>query len=200
MAAPAPYLHTASYATQTRTNILIEMKKTTLILAICAMATGAYAGTPAPVPYSEPAPAADLFGAGWVASPYALFLTPDSDLIDDVWGGGLAVDYYFNQFVALGASAELADVDGDVGGVYALSTTLRYPVGTYFAPYITGAVGVQDFFDTEVLGRAGAGLQVQFNEKFGMFADWLYAFPGGGGGEDDFEDYQTIRAGLTFKF
>jgi hypothetical protein len=180
------------------------MKKTTLILTLCAFATAAQAGPigaePTYTAPPPPPPMPELFGPGWMVSPYAAFLTPDADLEGDIWGGGVALEYYFTTYLGLGISAELADVDGDVGGVYALSGTARYPVGTYFAPYITAAFGLQNYVDTEIVGRAGVGLQVQFNERFGMFADWLYAFPGGGGGDDDFEDYQTIRMGLTFKF
>lgn len=178
------------------------MKKTILTIAMSALAATAYAGPmgSAPTTYSSP-PAVDLFGPGWVFSPYALFLTPDSELSDDTWGGGLAVDYYFNQYWGLGVSAEWADANGDIGGVYVASTTFRYPVGTYFAPYVMAAVGGQDYGGNfEVLGRAGAGLQVKFNEQFGIFTDWIYAFPGGGGGDDDFEDYQSIRMGMSFTF
>ncbi len=178
------------------------MKKTILTIAMTALAATAYAGPMgSPTTTYTSAPAADLFGPGWVFSPYALFLTPNADVSDDAWGGGLALDYYFNQYWGLGASAEWADVDGDIGGVYAASTTFRYPIGTYFAPYLTAAVGAQDFGgSTEILGRAGAGLQVRFTEQVGVFADWIYAFPGGGGGDDDFEDYQTIRMGLNISF
>jgi hypothetical protein len=60
------------------------MKKTILTIAMSSLAASAFAG-PMGAPtttYSEPAPAS-LYGPGWVASPYAIFLTPDADQADD---------------------------------------------------------------------------------------------------------------------
>ena len=170
-----------------------------LILAmIAASASVAMAGTYVQTTTSAAAPVS-LYGPGWSTGAYALFLTPDADAADDVWGGGVQVDYFFNEYVGLGASAELADIDGDVGGYYALAGTVRYPVG-YFAPYLMASVGAQNYFETDIAGRVGAGVEVKFTETFGLFADWQYAFPGGGGVEDDFEDYQLIRFGARFSF
>ena len=178
------------------------MKKTILTIAMSALAAAAYAG-PMGAPtttYSEPAPAS-LFGPGWVASPYALFLTPDADQADDVWGGGLDIEYFFNTYWSLGAQAQWADVDGDLGQIYTAISTLRYPITSNIAPYVQGAIGYGDVNGSgDLLGSAAVGLDVRFNEAWGMFADWTYAFPGGGGGEDDFEDYQLIRAGFRVNF
>ena len=176
------------------------MNKTILALVGAVAAPVAMAGTPMSAPIT-PAAEPSLFNAGWVASPYALFLTPDSDASDDVWGGGLNVEYYFNQFISLGAQGQWADVDGDLGQTYAAITTLRYPVTTHIAPYIQGAFGWQDLGDTsDIFGSASAGVQFRVNEAWGLFADWTYAFPGGGGGDDDFENYQLIRAGFNVSF
>jgi hypothetical protein len=51
-----------------------------------------------------------------------------------------------------------------------------------------------------LLGRAGLGLEFRPTTAFGVFADWSYSFPGGGGGPDDIEDYQMIRAGIKIGF
>ena len=145
-----------------------------------------------------------LFGPGLEMSGYALFLTPDAEY-DDSWGGGIALDYYFNTNFALGASAEWADVEApggssSVGGVYAANATYRFPIGMV-APYLLVGGGVQDFGgSTEITARGGAGLQVALTSQFGLFGDWIYNFPGGGGGDDDFQDFQEVRFGLRFAF
>jgi hypothetical protein len=186
------------------------MIRSTLIL-LAAMAAGAQAGTVAMAPSAPvsmaPSYSASNFGPGWVVSGYALFLTPDAEY-DDAWGGGVGVDYYFNEFFGLGASAAWAeveaedrDIDGEVGGVYTIDATLRYPISNFVAPYVLVGGGIQDFADdTEIVGRAGAGLQIQFSPTIGVFGDWLYHFPGGGGGDDDFQDFQSVRFGVRFGF
>jgi hypothetical protein len=40
----------------------------------------------------------------------------------------------------------------------------------------------------------------ELRAKWGIFADWTCAFPGGGVGEDDLEDYQIIRGGFRVNF
>jgi hypothetical protein len=84
------------------------MKRTILTIAMSALAAAAYAGpmgTPTTTSYAAPEPAS-LFGPGWVASPYALFLTPDADQVDDVWGGGLDIKYFFNTYWSLGIQGQ----------------------------------------------------------------------------------------------
>lgn len=176
------------------------MKKSIIALVGAIAAPLAIAGTPVSAPVA-PAPEPSLFNAGWVASPFAAFLTPDSEAIDDVWGGGVSAEYYFNSYVSLGGQGIWLDVDGDLGQSYALISTLRYPITTHIAPYIQGAFGWQDLGEnSDIFGSASAGVQYRVNETWGIFADWTYAFPGGGGGEDDFEDYQLIRGGFTISF
>jgi len=41
---------------------------------------------------------------------------------------------------------------------------------------------------------------VALTSQFGLFGDWIYNFPGGGGGDDDFQDFQEVRFGLRFAF
>ena len=178
-----------------------QMKKTLITLALGALAGTAMAGTPVSAPVTPASAPDSLFGPGWVASPYALFMTPDSDKVDDVWGGGIDCEYFFNSYVSLGIQGQWADVDGDLGQIYTAISTLRYPVTSNIAPYIQGAIGYGDLAGSgDLLGSAAVGLDVRINEAWGMFADWTYAFPGGGGGEDDFEDYQLIRAGFRINF
>lgn len=180
------------------------MKKTILTIAMSAFAAAAYAGpmgTTTTTTIESTAPSADLFGPGWVASPYAIFLTPDADQADDVWGGGLDIEYFFNTYWSLGIQGQWADVDGDLGQVYTAISTLRYPITTNIAPYVQGAIGYGDVNGSgDLLGSAAVGLDVRFNEAWGIFADWTYAFPGGGGGEGSFEDYQLVRAGFRVTF
>jgi hypothetical protein len=77
----------------------------------------------------------------------------------------------------------------------------RYPFPTAcFAPYAFAGVGIFDGESTELLGRLGIGVDWRIYNGHGLFADWSYAIPGGGGGDDDVEDYQIIRLGLKIDF
>lgn len=143
----------------------------------------------------------ECFNGGWAFSGYGLFLTPDSEVEDDTFGGGIAAEYFFNQYVGVSALAQWADPSDSLVHNYAADLVLRYPVTTYcFAPYIFAGGGVHTNGETEIIGRAGAGVDIRILNCNGLFADWTYTFPGGGGGDDDIEDYQLVRLGVKVAF
>ncbi len=179
------------------------MKNTLIALAFAALTGTALAGPYAPsTPMAPMSAAPELFGPGWHFGGHGLFLTPDADLADDTWGGGLNVDYFISPFVGFQASASWADPGtSEVWHNYVLDLVVRYPIeSAYLAPYlfIGGGAILED--DANILGRAGVGIEFRPTASFGIFADWCYNFPGGGGGSDDIEDYQMIRAGIKFGF
>lgn len=174
------------------------MKLPASLLALAAFATSVHAG---PIESYGPAPAtqsSQLFGPGWHLGAHTLFLTPDADQADDTWGGGLNLDYFMSPHVGFQGSASWADPGtGEVWHNYTIDLVLRAPIeSAHIAPYIFvgGGAIVEDSAD--ILGRAGIGLEVRPTARFGIFADWVYNFPGGGGSDDDIEDYQMIRIGL----
>lgn len=180
------------------------MKTSLLLLAVAALAGTAVAGpyTPVTPPSSMGAAPAQLFGPGLHVGGHGLFLTPDADRADDTWGGGVNLDYFFSPFIGLQASASWADPGTDeVWHNYVLDLVARFPIeSAYIAPYVFVGGGAILEDDANLLGRAGAGIEFRPTATFGIFTDWSYNFPGGGGGDDDVEDYQMIRAGLKFGF
>jgi hypothetical protein len=171
------------------------MRKLLCTLA-AVLAVPAFAGSPvvsSGKSMSTPVVDQSCFDAGWTLSGFAAFVTPDAD-IDETWGGGVQVDYFFSPYIGLAASGTWSDV----ADLYYLDLTLRAPIGIA-APYALGGVGmIVGENDEEVMGRAGVGLDVRVWNCHGIFADWTYNFSGGGGGDDDLEDFQVVRFGLRF--
>ena len=188
------------------------MKKTSLLLAVLGMTASVFAGpartspaasAPAAAPYSAPKPAyTELFGPGWHGGFHGLFLTPDSDRADDTFGGGINLDYFVTPFVGFQASGSWADPGTDeIWHNYTVDIVLRAPIESgLLAPYAFAGGGAIVEDGADLLGRAGVGIEFRPTAEFGIFADWVYSFPGGGGGDGDVEDYQMIRAGLKFGF
>lgn len=175
----------------------------TLLAGLAILAVSAYAGPLAPMPPpSASPPAAQLFGPGFHLGAHALFLTPDADRADDTWGGGINADYFISPYVGFQGSASWADPGTDeVWHNYLVDLVLRAPIeSAHIAPYVFVGGGVILEDDADILGRAGVGLEFRPSAAFGIFADWGYNFSGGGGGNDDVEDYQMVRLGVKFGF
>lgn len=145
--------------------------------------------------------ACEAFGGGWALAPYALFLTPDADM-DTTFGFGISAEYFFNTYLGLAGSGQWAEIGDETYGNYVADFVARYPVGSLcLAPYAFAGIGLINGNDeTNLLGRVGIGVDWRFYNGHGIFADWSYTAPGGGGGEDDWEDYQIIRMGVKIQF
>jgi hypothetical protein len=181
----------------------IHMKTPVLLGAFALLTTSLSAG-PMYAPSNPMAPmesSQTLFGPGFHLGGHGLFLTPDAD-IEETWGGGINADYFISPFIGFQGSASWADPGtSEIWHNYTVDLVARIPIeAAYIAPYafVGGGAIVED--EANVLGRAGVGLEFRPTASFGLFADWLYAFPGGGGGEGDVEDYQMIRMGVKFGF
>lgn len=180
------------------------IRKMSALLVALAITAGAVHAGPVAIRNTAPvaAPNELLFGSGFHIGGHALFLTPDADRGHDTWGGGVNVDYYFNPYFGLQTSGAWADPGtGETWHNYTLDLVLRAPVeSAHFAPYVFvgGGAIVED--GAHVLGRAGVGIEFRPTSRFGIFADWVYNFPGGGGGSDDIEDYQMVRMGVKLGF
>jgi hypothetical protein len=125
---------------------------------------------------------------------------PGEDTSDNVFGGGLNLDYFLNRNVGFQGSGSWADPGTDeLWHNYTVDVIFRAPVEN-FAPYVFAGAGLIVEDTTDLLGRAGLGLEFRPTAAFGVFADWSYSFPGGGGGPDDIVDYQMIRAGIKIGF
>lgn len=183
--------------------------KTQLVTTILTIAgAAALQAGPMMTPYDAMAQQAPMpgptgceaFEGGWALAPFGLFLTPDSDT-DTTFGFGLQGEYFFNRYLGLAASAQWGEVnDIDVGN-YMADAVVRYPFPTAcLAPYAFAGIGLIDAETTELLGRLGIGIDWRIYNGHGIFCDWSYAIPGGGGGDDDIEDYQLIRFGVKIDF
>jgi hypothetical protein len=174
------------------------MKKITLLLSLLTFTASVYAGPVAPIQPQPVVQSETLFGPGFNVGAHALFLTPDADRADDTWGGGVNADYFFTPYVGLQGSISLADPGTDeVWQNYTVDLVFRAPFeAAHIAPYVFVGGGIIAEDDANILGRAGVGIEFRPTANFGIFADWVYNFPGGGGGDDDISDYQMIRGGI----
>jgi hypothetical protein len=136
------------------------------------------------------------FDGGLAIAPYGLFLTPDAE-VDNTLGLGIAAEYFFSSYLGGAFSAQWAEVEDDTIGNYVADFVARYPLQSVcLAPYAFGGVGIHSGDQTELLGRIGVGVDWRLYNNHGLFLDYSYTFPGGGGGADDVEDYQIIRLGV----
>lgn len=138
----------------------------------------------------------ECFNGGWAFSAYGMFLTPDADIEDDVFGGGIAAEYFFNNYFGVSGFAQWADPGEALVHNYGADLVVRYPFTSLcFAPYAFIGGGVHTNSSTEFIGRGGVGVDVRLFDCNGLFADWTYTAPGG-----DLEDYQLIRLGVKVAF
>lgn len=128
-------------------------------------------------------------------SVYAAALLPDGDgSLDDSFGGGLAVDYFFSENVGIQVDATWADADSAVH-LFTSSLVLRYPIKSIcLAPFIFAGGGVHTDGVTQGVFHAGAGLDYRFNQQVGIFADARYTWT------EETEEYSVVRTGVRFAF
>lgn len=179
----------------------MKIKTSITCLAASILFSGfAIGGTP--VNYGSSAPSSTLFGTETTISGFAMYLKPDAILSEDTWGGGLAVEHFFGPYVGLAGSAAWADPGpGDLWHNYVGDLIIRLPIESLqLAPYALAGVGTIYEEDFNLLGRAGAGIDLRFNESFGIFTDWIYYVPDGGAGSEDGENYSTVRIGAKIAF
>lgn len=158
----------------------------------------------------------DLFGA------YAFEGFEDRSFFgDDVFGGGLGVNYYFTRHFGIGVEGMLFNTDGDTFGSTAANVFLRLPISNSgLALYTFAGAGVVVNADKvssgdlwDVQSRAvdnddatgledalfevhlGVGIEYRFNPRFGIFSDLRHTFL-----EGDADNYTSARAGIRIVF
>ncbi len=160
-----------------------------------------WAGSPVmAAPKNPVAPPAPCFSAGeLVIKPFF-----DITLIDDapsghysddtLYGGGLAVDYFFTENLGIGADGYWLD-EPSVVHSYNLNLTARTEIADCLAVYAIGGGGV--FTNGETVGSAhiGGGLEYRLSESMGIFADGRYKWLDGGD-----ITLTSVRIGLSFVF
>lgn len=134
-------------------------------------------------------------------SAYAMYLSPDSKVIDNLTGGGLSFDFFFNEHLGVSFSGAWADPEiGDLWQTYTMDLALRFPIEEGgMAPYIFLGGGAFVGDGSEMLARGGAGLDIRFL-PLPLFIDWSYTFISGGNGVTEPADFQGVRFGTRLVF
>lgn len=173
------------------------MKSTFFALALF-VAANSFAGDNSYISDSKFVPDRDLFNANEVSLDiFGSYVEVDSILMDDDWGAGAGVNYFFSKYVGVGTDILFFNGDGNVTNLSG-NIILRAPIenGSWgLAPYLIGGVG--GTFDApvdEVYGHIGAGLEVRVTPTIGVFGDARYAF------EYDTDDLVVFRTGVRFVF
>lgn len=203
-------------------------RKTPLLLAsLTALTLASATAGPDPVAISTPPSPdgqlydgrelqIDLFGA------YAFEGFEDGSFFgDDVFGGGLGVNYYFTRHFGIGVEGMLFDTDGDPFGSTAANAFLRLPIANSGLAFYTFA-GAGVVFNADKVNRddlrdvrsravdnddstgledalfeahIGVGVEYRFNPRLGIFSDLRHTFI-----EDDADNYTSARAGIRIVF
>lgn len=170
--------------------------KTFLPLLLLVLPASTFAGTYAMTTPESQYVDGGYFSDGLSVKPYAMYLMPGDDS-DDSLGAGIAVDYFFNDYFGVSGLAQWADYKNSSLGNYAVDGVVRLPINSKVSPYVFAGIGLHDGTESAPLGRAGIGLDVKLADKFGVFTDWTFSFPG----EESYDDdYQVLRLGARFKF
>jgi hypothetical protein len=179
------------------------MKYLASLIATLALASSVYAG---PVTYSSKAPknplppapvGCECFAPGFAIGAFAGGFLPEGGSEDDVLGGGVLGEYFFNEYIGIQGSY----------GIYATSSehhqfdgslVLRYPITSLcIAPYVLAGGGFSTNAETSGDFHVGGGIEARFESLncLGIFADGAYHFA-----EDDHEDFTIVRLGVKLPF
>jgi hypothetical protein len=114
---------------------------------------------------------------------------------DELYGGGLAVDYFFTKQLGIGVDGYWLD-DSSVVHSYNVNLTARTTLlCDALSIYAIGGGGV--FTNGDTLGSAhiGGGIEYRFCSSFGIFADGRYKWLDGGD-----VTLTSVRMGVSFVF
>lgn len=175
------------------------MKNATItLLASLSLAGLSFAGPSGKMPMGKvptvtPPPSCNCFEAGGQFSLYAAGLLGADD-IDDSFGAGLAVDYFFTPFIGAELDATWAFADSTIH-TFNGSVVVRYPiVAACLAPYALAGGGFHTDGVKQGTWHAGGGLDVRIANCFGVFADGRYTWA------EETDDYVVVRAGIRLNF
>lgn len=182
------------------------MKKIASFLMTLALASSVYAG---PVSYGKsgkavqpplpPVPTGcECFGPGLSLGVYGGGYIPDSGTEDDVLGGGVLAEYFFNPYVGIQGSYGIFATDSE-HHEFNGALVLRYPITSLcIAPYVMGGGGYSVNSDDKGNYFVGGGIEARFESLncLGVFADGAYHFAA----DSDDADYTIVRVGVKFPF
>lgn len=205
----------------------MKRKTSFLLISLTALTLASAKAGPDPIAVSSPpSPGGGLYDGGELQvdlfGAYAFEGFEDGSFFgDDVFGGGLGVNYFFTRHFGIGVEGMLFDTDGDPFGSTAANAFLRLPISNSgLALYTFAGAGVvfnadkvssSDFRDVRSRARddddstgledalfevhIGAGIEYRFSPRLGIFTDLRHTFV-----EDDADNYTSARAGIRIVF
>jgi hypothetical protein len=115
---------------------------------------------------------------------------------DTGFGGGIALNYFFQRNIGIGADVNVTGTD-ETAWVYSAHVIARYPLefgSTCLAPYVKVAGGITDNDTTAGFFGVGGGLEFRVSPRWGIFGEGSYNWAAAD------EDFAQARAGLRWVF
>ncbi len=137
-------------------------------------------------------------GGSLEVSAFAAGLLPSGDDhgLDDAFGGGIGVGYFFTPNIGMEVNYAVFSEDQAVH-LATVNAVVRAPLGDIcLAPYFLVGGGVHSNSVTQGIWNIGGGLDWRLDAAgcFGIFADAVYTFA------EDTDDYTVIRLGVRKNF
>lgn len=188
---------------QQTTNHINKLMKLTAYKTLGLAGTLALAALPALADHNTPEDSLfrahetslDLFGSVSVGQETINHISKDRVRDNGRVGAGIGLNYFFDRYVGIGGDAYTENAGHSFVDSASANLILRIPIDSiHLAPYAYGGGGYE--FDARELwfGQAGAGVELRFTKKFGIFADARYVFTEGA------KDYGVGRVGLRLSF
>jgi len=150
----------------------------------------------APAPIQAPS-LCECFAANTSnVSVFAAGILPESSSadLDDSFGGGIALNYFFTENFGVEGSYSIFASDSEVHQ-FSGSLIARLPIKSLcLAPYALAGGSFHTDGVNQGTWHVGAGLDYRIANCFGVFADAQYNWA------DDTSDYTTVRGGVRFGF
>lgn len=114
---------------------------------------------------------------------------------DGELGAGVGLNHFYTRFLGLGLDAYSENTDGVFIDNASANVILRFPIDDlHIAPYIFGGGGYQFEPGEVAFAQAGTGLELRFDQHFGIFADARYVMT------DGTPNFGVGRVGLRITF
>jgi hypothetical protein len=137
----------------------------------------------------------------WSVDLFGTYTAPENGKINDGWGGGGGINYFFTKYFGLGVEGGAFDGGSTADTVTYADAMLiaRYPIdawGMHLAPYVFGGGGWHwGSADIDgAIGFAGLGAEYRFTPHIGVFIDGRYVWG------DSSNDYGLARVGIRYAF
>lgn len=173
------------------------MKKLALV-SLVSLATSAFAGQPVVSDSKKTVvPPEPCFGETELQLDMYGTYTWGEGRIDEGWGGGIALNFFFHRYLGVGLDANVAET-GSTSWNVSTNLIARYPLelgGLCLAPYAKAGIGYHFDGNDDWFAGAGAGLEFRVTSRVGLFTEGSYNWAFGDG-----DDFLEARAGVRLVF